>query len=90
MTKKMRQKNYENSDEIGIGDLVRYYATDGHGIVVDGGIALVMEIFESEDLYELNAGSTMYRLLLQEESKIAPSKLLWFSEQEVLLYKKVT
>ena len=90
MAKKMRQKNYENSEEIGIGDLVRYYATDPHGIVVDGGIALVMEIFESEDLYGEDSGSTMYRLLLQEETKIAPSKLLWFSEQEVLLYKKAT
>jgi len=90
MAKKMRQKNYENSEEIGIGDLVRYYATDPHGIVVDGGIALVTEVYIPEDLYGHEAISTMYRLLLQEETKIAPSRLLWFSEQEVLLYKKAT
>ena len=78
MTKKLRQKNSKTVGAPNIGDLVRYYNTDPHGIVMGGGVGVITDIFYNERSY-----TNMYRILTQN-----PGLQLWFDENEVELLQK--
>ena len=78
MTKKLRQKNCETLVAFSIGDLVRYYNTDPHGIIMGGGVGVITDIFYNERSY-----TNMYRVLTQN-----PGLQLWFDENEVELLQK--
>ncbi len=78
MTKKLRQKNRETTSVYNIGDLVRFYNTDPHGIVMDGGVGVITDIFYNERSY-----TNMYRILTQNTGL-----QLWFDEEEVVLLQK--
>jgi len=80
MTKKPRQKNYQTLAPHNIGDLVRYYNTDPHGIVMDGGVGVITDIFYNDRCY-----TNMYRILTQ-----GSELQLWFDEQEVALVQKAS
>ena len=75
----MRQKNSETND-YGRGDLVRYYVTDPHGIVLEGGIGVITDVF-----YNDRSHSHMYRVLGQNTHL-----QLWFDEIEVELLQKAS
>ena len=76
MTKKLRQKISKTVDAPSIGDLVRY--ADPHGIVMDGGVGVITDIFYNERSY-----TNMYRVLTQNAGL-----QLWFDEDEVELLQK--
>tara|TARA_A100001515_G_scaffold2909_1_gene2914 strand:+ start:1024 stop:1266 length:243 start_codon:yes stop_codon:yes gene_type:complete len=78
MAKKPRQKNSQTLVCHGIGDLVRYYNTDPHGIIMDGGVGVITDIFYNERSY-----TNMYRILSQKTGL-----QLWFDENEVVLLQK--
>ena len=78
MAKKPRQKNSQTLEAHNIGDLVRYYNTDPHGIVMEGGVGVITDIFYNERSY-----TNMYRVLTQN-----PGLQLWFDENEVELLQK--
>tara|TARA_Y100001938_G_scaffold102097_1_gene139431 strand:+ start:191 stop:433 length:243 start_codon:yes stop_codon:yes gene_type:complete len=78
MTKKLRQKISKTVDAPSIGDLVRYYNADPHGIVMDGGVGVITDIFYNERSY-----TNMYRVLTQNAGL-----QLWFDEDEVELLQK--
>ena len=80
MTKKLRQKNSEIKIDPNIGDLVRYYKTDPHGIVIDGGVGIITDVFYNDRSY-----SNMYRILTQDIGI-----QLWFDEDEVVLVQKAS
>ena len=77
MTKKLRQNISKTVDAPSIGDLVRYYNTDPHGIIMGGGVGVVINIYYNERSY-----SNMYRVLTQNTGL-----QLWFNEDEVELNK---
>ena len=78
MAKKPRQKNSQTIVCHSIGDLVRYYNTDPHGIIMDGGVGVITDIFYNERSY-----TNMYRILSQKTGL-----QLWFDENEVVLLQK--
>tara|TARA_Y100001938_G_scaffold102096_1_gene139428 strand:+ start:191 stop:433 length:243 start_codon:yes stop_codon:yes gene_type:complete len=80
MTKKLRQNISKTVDAPSIGDLVRYYNTDPHGIIMGGGVGVVINIYYNERSY-----SNMYRVLTQNTGL-----QLWFNEDEVELVQKAS
>ena len=80
MTKKPRQKKCETLSVYNIGDLVRFYNTDPHGIVMDGGVGVITDIFYNDRCY-----TNMYRILTQ-----GSGLQLWFDEDEVALLQKAS
>ena len=72
----MAKKSPEKICHIKEGDLVRWFATDPHDIVMDTGLGIVVEIHTSMH------ASKMYRIHEQKSNK-----LLWYSENEVEPYK---
>jgi hypothetical protein len=78
MAKKPRQKNYETLSAHNIGDLVRYYNTDPHGIVMGSGVGVITDVFYNERSY-----TNMYRILTQ-----GSGLQLWYDEEEVALVQK--
>ena len=80
MAKKPRQKNSQTLEEHhGIGDLVRYYRTDPHDIVVGVGVGIITDIYINDSV------GTMYRVLTQETTT-----QLWFEKEEVALLQKAS
>ena len=80
MTKKPRQKNSQTLAPHNIGDLVRYYNTDPHGIVMEGGVGVITDIFYNDRSY-----TNMYRILSQNSGL-----QLWYDEEEVVLLQKAS
>ena len=80
MPKKPRQKNSQTIELPDIGDLVRYYSTDPHGIVMSSGVGVITDIFYNERSY-----THMYRILTQ-----GSGLQLWFDEDEVALLQKAS
>ena len=72
----MPKKSPEKIHQIKEGDLVRWFATDPHDIVMDTGLGIVVQIHTSMH------ASKMYRIHEQKSNK-----LLWYSENEVEPYK---
>lgn len=72
----MAKKIPKNIPEIKEGDLIRWFATDPHDIVMDTGLGIVVEIHTSMH------ASIMYRVHEQKSNK-----LLWYAENEVEPYK---
>ena len=66
-------------EKLNIGDLVRYYRTDPHDIVVGVGVGIITDIYINDSV------GTMYRVLTQDTGL-----QLWYSEQEVALIQKVS
>ncbi len=80
MAKKPRQKNSQTLKERhGIGDLVRYYRTDPHDIVVGIGVGIITDVYINDSV------GTMYRVLTQETTT-----QLWFEKEEVALLQKAS
>ena len=80
MAKKPRQKNSQILEERhGIGDLVRYYRTDPHDIVVGIGVGIITDVYINDSV------GTMYRVLTQETTT-----QLWFGKEEVALLQKAS
>ncbi len=80
MAKKPRQKNSQTLEERhGIGDLVRYYRTDPHDIVVGVGVGIITDVYINDSV------GTMYRVLTQETTT-----QLWFEKEEVALLQKAS
>ena len=78
MTKKLRQKNSKTTEEHHtIGDLVRYYRTDPHDIVVGVGVGIVTDVYINDSV------GIMYRVLTQDSMT-----QLWFEKEEVVLMQK--
>ena len=75
MVKKTAKKN----SYIKEGDLVRWFATDPHDIVMDTGLGIVVEIHTN---MHASPASKMYRVHEQKSNK-----LLWYAENEVEPYK---
>jgi hypothetical protein len=75
MVKKTAKKN----SYIKEGDLVRWFATDPHDIVMDTGLGIVVEIHTN---MHASPASKMYRIHEQKSNK-----LLWYAENEVEPYK---
>jgi hypothetical protein len=73
MPKKIPEKN----PQIKEGDLVRWFATDPHDIVMDTGLGIVVQI-HTLHTYD----SKMYQIHEQKSNK-----LLWYAENEVEPYK---
>ena len=67
-------------NKLKIGDLVRYYNTDRHGIVMSSGVGVITDIFYNERSY-----INMYRILTQ-----GSGLQLWFDEDEVALVQKAS
>ena len=64
---------------LNIGDLVRYYRTDPHDIVVGVGVGIITDIYINDSV------GTMYRVLTQETTT-----QLWFEKEEVSLLHKAS
>ena len=80
MAKKPRQKNSQTLEEhYSVGDLVRYYRTDPHDIVVGVGVGIITDIYINDSV------GTMYRVLTQETTT-----QLWFEKEEVSLLHKAS
>lgn len=80
MAKKPRQKNSQTLEERhGIGDLVRYYRTDPHDIVVGVGVGIITDVYTSDSV------DLMYRVLTQDSMD-----QLWFEKEEVSLLQKAS
>ena len=75
----MPKKSPEKIHQIKEGDLVRWFATDPHDIVMDTGLGIVIEIHTN---MHASPASKMYRVHEQKSSK-----LLWYAENEVEPYK---
>ncbi len=76
---KLRQ-NFSKTNDYDKGDLVRYYVTDPHGIVMEGGIGVVTDVFYNE-----RSSCHLYRVLTQ-----GSGHHLWFEEKEVVLVQKAS
>jgi hypothetical protein len=76
----MQQKKSEIVGIPDVGDLVRYYRTDPHGVVMEGGVGVVTSVFYNERSY-----THMYRVLSQDSGF-----QLWFDENEVEILQKAS
>ncbi len=76
----MQQKKSEIVGIPDVGDLVRYYRTDPHGVVMAGGVGVVTSVFYNERSY-----THMYRVLSQDSGF-----QLWFDENEVEILQKAS
>ena len=47
----MQQKKSETTGLPNVGDLVRYYGTDPHGIVMEGGVGVITSVFYNDRSY---------------------------------------
>ena len=72
----MAKKTAKKNSYIKEGDLVRWFATDPHDIVMDTGLGVVVQIHTSMH------ASKMYQIHQQKSNK-----LLWYAENEVEPYK---
>ena len=59
---------------------MRYYNTDPHGIVMEGGVGVITDIFYNDRSY-----TNMYRILSQNSGL-----QLWYDEEEVVLLQKAS
>ena len=75
----MAKKTAKKNSYIKEGDLVRWFATDPHDIVMDTGLGIVVEIHTN---MHASPVSKMYRVHEQKSNK-----LLWYAENEVEPYK---
>ena len=75
----MAKKTAKKNSYIKEGDLVRWFATDPHAIVMDTGLGIVVEIHTN---MHASPASKMYRIHEQKSNK-----LLWYAENEVEPYK---
>ena len=67
----------EKTEKFNIGDLVRYYRTDPHDIVVGVGVGIITDVYINDSV------GTMYRILTQDSMA-----QLWFEKEEVALLQK--
>jgi len=65
------------TEKVNIGDLVRYYRTDPHDIVVGVGVGIITDVYINDSV------GTMYRVLTQDSMA-----QLWFAKEEVALLQK--
>jgi hypothetical protein len=65
------------TEKFNIGDLVRYYRTDPHDIVVGVGVGIITDVYTSESV------DIMYRVITQDSMA-----QLWFEKEEVALLQK--
>ena len=65
------------TEKFNIGDLVRYYRTDPHDIVVGVGVGIITDVYINDSV------GTMYRILTQDSMA-----QLWFEKEEVALLQK--
>jgi len=72
----MAKKTAKKNSYIKEGDLVRWFATDPHDIVMDTGLGVVVQIHTSMH------ASKMYQIHEQKSNKV-----LWYTENEVEPYK---
>ena len=75
----MAKKTAKKNSYIKEGDLVRWFATDPHDIVMDTGLGIVVEIHTN---MHASPASKMYRVHEQKSNKV-----LWYTENEVEPYK---